>query len=141
MDDGLEITRAEWEQGKDELAASMESFHVNLEALIATGGDDWTSRFNELFDYGAVPQEVIKADASITLALFDAFVNVESLTEGLHRELEMYFKEHPEERRLMRVFSQKGRKQKSSSSKAFTEISNRPCTIRSLTRPFTAEDA
>lgn len=98
MDDGLEITRAEWEEGKDELAASMESFRVNLEVLIAAGGDDWTNRFSELFDFGAVPQEVIKADAAITLALFDAFVNVESLTEGLHKELDLYFKEHPEER-------------------------------------------
>jgi hypothetical protein len=85
-DDGLVITQQEWAEGLLQLEQATVQSAQMMDSFLANGGDLEHNSF-AMFGVGEMPQAILEADARISLAVFDYFVNENSIRALIQNEL------------------------------------------------------
>ena len=118
--DGAEVTSQEWNEGMENLGVAMEGASEKLDVFLANGGD-LSHDLTALFDFGAIPQNIVQANAEITLAIFDHFVNPTALTPVFREQINIFFKDLPAQKKQFLIDYPAG----SHAEKAFLETLTR----------------
>jgi hypothetical protein len=114
--DGAEVTAQEWNEGLENLGVAMEGASEKLDVFLANGGD-LSHDLTALFDFGAIPQNIVQANAEITLAIFDHFVSPTALTPMFREQINIFFKDLPAQKKQFLIDYPAG----SQAEKAFLE--------------------
>ena len=85
-DDGRTITQQEWAEGLLQLEQATVQSAQMMDSFLANGGDLEHNSF-AMFGVGEMPQAILEADARISLAVFDYFVNENSIRALIQNEL------------------------------------------------------
>ena len=85
-DDGRTVTQQEWADGLLQLEQAAVQSADMVDAFIANGGDLEHNAFS-MFGMGEMPQTLLEADARISLAVFDYFVNENSIRALIQNDL------------------------------------------------------
>ena len=95
MVDAPEITDEELGQGINVFAVSVEEAVSKISAVVKSGGD-LSQGIHEALGYGRAPVDVVKADARMTCAVFDYFVNENRLVPIMGSVIADEMKKDPE---------------------------------------------